>query len=217
MNRGSQKQNTDQLIEALATKLAPVRVLPHPLWRLLRWAFVALCYIALVVYFVGFRPDLTVKLQNPFFLFELAMAAAMSLSGAFAGFWLCVPDMRGQEWMIVPPLVLFSVFMVRAGLHIVLDDGMVMPDHLWSHCTTGAVLFGVVPASAIFYLSIRGRTTHIHMLPMMNAFAVGGLGYIALRIVCTSDDIGHDFVYHMLPYVAFGVLLSLSGRYIYRW
>ena len=125
--------------------------------------------------------------------------------------------MRGQKWLIAPPLILFSVFTLEVVRHIFMDEHVELPAHLWNHCATGTVLFGVVPALAIFILSLKGKTTHLFLLPFMNTLAVGGIGYISLRIVCSTDDIGHDFLYHIAPYIIMGSIASITGRIIYRW
>lgn len=216
MSGSADHKSTEELIGNLASSLKPVRVLPHPLKRVLLWIGLAAAYMAVVIYTLGLRPDMAPMLHNPFYLFELSVAAAMSVTAAFAAIWLCVPDMREQEWVIAPPLVLLGVFTLWTGLRG-LFESFEMPHHIWSHCSADSILFGVVPAAAILFLSLKGKTTHARLLPLMNALAVGGTGYVALRITCGSEDIAHILIHHTAPYIVFAVLAIIAGRRIYRW
>lgn len=216
MNGSSDRKTTEDLIGHLASGLEPVRVLSHPLKRVFPWIGLVIAYMTVVIYMLGLRPDMAEMLHNPSYLFELSITSAMAVTASFAAIWLCVPDMRGQEWIVAPPLVLLGVFTLWTGFRIVLAP-FEMPHHIWSHCSTDSILFGIVPAATIFFLSMKGKTTHIYLLPLMNALAVGGPGYVALRMTCASEDIAHILTHHTAPYILFALLAVAAGRRIYRW
>ena len=52
---------------------------------------------------------------------------------------------------------------------------------------------------------------------LMNVISIGGLGYLALRLVCPAEEFGHIFVYHVMPYALFGIVITFIASKIYRW
>ncbi len=210
------KQDTSQLIESLSDDLTKIKPMAHPLKRAIPWVILTVIYIISVVYYLGIRGDFASKLHDPIYVFELSHALAISISAVICSLWLCVPDMREQKWMIAVPLSLFATFIVWVLLKSTLDMHKTFTLD-WGHCHEDSILFGVVPALAILFISIKGRTTHPNLISLMSAISVGGLGYMGLRITCASDDIGHLCVYHILPYLLLGLLVTIFAKRIYRW
>lgn len=209
-------KNTKDLIQSLSDELIPVRCMKHPFLRVLPWFIFAGVYVAASIVYLGMRGDMFEKLADPYFVFEMVMMFALSISAALASVWLCVPDMRGQKWMLAVPLTLFSGFIVWTALRFNMERYS-MPDVHWHKCMTEAIIFGLIPGIAMSVLSMRGKTTRPFTLAFMNALSIGGLGYIGLRITCGSENIGHISFYHIFPYMVFGIIISMIGRYIYRW
>ncbi len=214
---GNEPDNkTDALIDSLCAELKPCCKLRHPFWRGLGWVSLAFLYVIGSVYAQGFRLDIATQMGSADFVFELALVTAMSVSAAFCAVWLCVPDMRGQTWLVSIPFTLFFAFCLLLGLRASLG-GFVMPEINWCFCYKSSILYGLIPALTIFIVSMKGRTTHPNLLAFMVSLAVGGLGYVGLRLVCWSEDIGHILIIHALPYILFGLLAALLARRIYRW
>lgn len=216
MNGPEEKHCTDALIQTLCADLKPCKKLGHPFWRGLPWVLLAFAYVVGTVALQGFRIDISAQMAKADFVFELALVALMSVSAAFSCTWLCVPDARGQSWIRSVPLTLFFVFSLLLGLRMFLG-GFVMPEIHWCFCYKSSILYGMIPALAIFVISSKGKTTHPNLLALMASLAVGGMGYFGLRLVCLSEDIGHILIIHTLPYVLFGFLASVLARRIYRW
>lgn len=210
------KQNTESLITSLSDDLSEVKCMGHPMRRVALWAVLAVSYTVLMVVFFVIRPDFETKLHDPHYVFELTYILAISISSMVCSSWLCVPDMRGQKWMLAVPMTLFVVFTLQIVLRTAMESHEV-PKFLVHHCMTDSIVFGVVPAFMIVLLSIKGKTTRPFAMSFMNALAVGSMGYLGLRVVCMSDDIGHLYAYHLLPYIIFGIVISMVGRRIYRW
>lgn len=208
--------SADTVIDNLCEELKPCKRLAHPLLRALPWALMAALYVAAVVNFLGPRPDVAAKLQDSAFLMDIGLMSAVSLSAALAAAWLCVPDMRGARWIVAVPLTLLAVFFFWCGI-IVHLDGFSVPEMHWDHCFSDAMLMGAVPAAAIIFLVRRGATTRPFMSAAMSVLSVAGLGYVGLRFTCVLDSIGHAGLYHLLPFVAFGVAMGAAARFVFRW
>ncbi len=210
------EHNTQSLIDSLSSDLKEVKVCCHPLKKALPWILGSFIYLALGVFVFGVRFDMGERLLDSTYLFEMGLIVAMSFSAALCSLWLSVPDMRGQRWMLAVPITFFGALVFWIALRFVFDLGD-MPHIGWHHCLNEAIIFGAIPAAALCFLSSRGKTTQPGMMLFMNVIAIGGLGYIGLRIVCGSDDIGHLFVFHFFPYIVIGLFISALGRRIYRW
>lgn len=214
---GNEPENkTDALIDSLCADLKPCCKLRHPFWRGLPWVMLAFLYVIGTVYLQGFRLDIATQIAKPDFAFELALVLVMAVMAAFCAVWLCVPDIRGQTWIVSIPFTLFFAFCLLMGLRAGLD-GFVMPEINWCFCYKSSILYGIIPALTIFIVSMKGCTTHPNLLAFMVSLAVGGLGYVGLRLVCLTEDIGHILIIHTLPYIVFGLLAALLARRIYRW
>ncbi len=188
----------------------------HPIKRVLPWIAFATLYLVFSMSFFGLRSDMALRLEEPVFLFEMIMALAIAMSAALCSIWMCVPDMRGARWMLAVPGTLFSAFLVWTILRVGMEEYNI-PQVQWHICYLEAFVFGVLPALGIFWLSLRGRTTQPILLSFMNALAFGGLGYVGLRLTCGSEDIAHICLFHIMPYILFGLLASLAGHRYYRW
>lgn len=214
MNKTEQK--TDDLITSLSDDLIEIKIMPHPLKRVALWIAITLSYAAIILTFLSIRPDFSIKLNDPNFVFELIHIFSISISAMACSSWLCVPDMRGQKWMLAVPTTLFSGFIIHILLRSIMEHHE-LPSLYVHHCITNSTIFGVIPALLIITLSIKGKTTHPYIMSFMNTMAVGGLGYLGMRITCMADDIGHLYAYHLSPYILFAIVISLVGRRIYRW
>ncbi len=208
--------NTEKLIASLASDLEEVRCASHPLKKAMPWFVFAVFYVAFVVAVFGMRADFLDQIRNPTYVFEMLLVVLMSMSASLCSLWLCVPDMRGQKWMLAVPLSLFSVLVtwIVVRLTLSLDH---MPEIVWHKCITEAIIFGLVPAVTLVLLASRGKTTQPKMMSFMNIIAIGGLGYIGLRLTCVSEDIGHILSFHFAPYIFIGALIALAGVKIFRW
>ena len=209
-------QDTDTLIDSLTEDLCPVKVLMHPLLRVLPWCVYAVLYVGLAIYFLGLRYDFEEVIYDPIFVFEMVLVLVMSLSAAVCSMWMCVPDMRGQQWLIAVPTTLFMTFLLLVGLKVGLD-GVSMPKITWHHCHSDSMYIGFIPAATIWFLTMRGKTTCYVKTTFMNVLAVGGLGYLGLRLTCGADNMGHISFFHILPYLVLGIVAGLVARRIYRW
>lgn len=216
MDVTEKEKKTKSVIRDLCGDLHEVKLAPHPIKPALLWITFGFVYIAICLFLTRIRGDIDAKLFDFAFVFELTITLSMAISAAFCAFWMCVPDMRGQKWMIAVPVTLFGVLFLWIGLQTVMVT-YEFPNIHWHHCYKEAIIFGVIPAIAIVVFSLKGKTTHPAGLSVMNALAIGGFGYAAQRLSCGSDHIGHLCAYHVLPYFLFALFCVFIIRKIYRW
>ncbi len=207
---------TNSIIDDLASDLEPVKALRHPFKRALPWLIFTIFYVLFGIFMLGARGDFVSKLSDSTYIFEMSLVLVMSISATMCSLWMCVPDMRGQKWLLATSLTLIFVTLAWIVTQAVMNMDHV-PYGYWSHCFKDAVFFGLLPAASIVFLSMKGSTTKPYLMILMNIIAVSGLGYIGLRVTCASDDIGHICVFHILPYIALGAVIGAIGRRFYRW
>lgn len=216
MKSCKEHQSCSDLIDSLCDELKVCCVLKHPVRRFVPFFLFVMVYLTSSIFVLGLRPDVFEKMLEVHFLFEILLVFFMALFSGIASVWLCVPDMRHQNWMNSVSLTLFAVFAVWTGLRTLMESYVVPHPH-WHSCYTVSIVFGAIPAVLIFLLSMKGRTTHPVLLSAMNALAIGGAGYIGLRLICRADDMGHICVFHLVPYILFAFIAGIVGRKIYRW
>ena len=209
--------NIDALIEDLTEDLNCMKPLPHPFCCLTIWMAVAIAYSAITIYFMGLRADILTKLQEPVFLLEIGLAATITVTAAAAALYARVPDSRGAGWLAAVPSSFLVIFALWSTIRFITEDAII-PEINWVHCATSSGMFIAIPLAALTFLSIRkcASTMPTTML-LMQAMAVGGLGYICLRLTCIMDTMGYSLVYHIAPFLVLGTLIGVVARRFYRW
>ena len=213
----NETDNLDTLINDLSDDLSCVTPCKHPLALMFIWITIALTFVASTVIFMGLRPDIITKVNDSIFLLEISLSAAIALSAGASAFYLRVPDRCGAKWVGIVPYTLFSVFISWTIIQII-AEGIHMPDFHWVHCASDSGIFVSIPLAVLTFITAkRSATTKRFTMMAMQAMAVGGLGYIALRLTCIMDTMGHDLVYHMLPFLVLGIIVGLIAHRLYRW
>lgn len=207
---------TDELIKSLGADLEPVKPFGCPLRRALPWIAFSALYAGLLAYFVGMRPDMGKMLFEGPFLFEMILVGATAIFTAVTSMYMGVPDMCGQKWLKPVSLTLLATFFTWAGTQW-FATGMTLPPISWGHCIDQAAIIALLPIAALLYMVKGGTTTTPVLMSVMNVTSVGAFAYIALRITCMSDDVGHIFFFHVVPFLVVGTLLGVLARKIYKW
>lgn len=209
-------KNIDTIINDLSGALKPVKPMAHPAWRALLWAAIVIAYVVGVLLWVGVRHDVALRLVDKQFLYEIASVALIGLSAACASVWLCIPDMRGNGWIVAVPAALcanFVLWMLTMGA-----EDLFRLDHThWSHCFEEGLFLAGIPTVVIVVMSMHGSTTRPFTMAAMNTIAGASVASIGLRFSCGIDSMDHAIFYHVLPFVAAGFLIGVFARKIYKW
>lgn len=208
---------TDNLINKLTQELQPVKALPHPVRRLILWHVFAVVYAVVAVLVFGERRDLSAALLRPEFILEMGVSAGLMFSAFMASIWLCVPDMRGQKWMLRLPLVFPALALIGAGVRIY-REGIGMPDLVFpQHCAVESITGALLPMAVLVYFLRTGATTHPRWLALMSGLSAVALGWMVMRLSCGIDLMGHLLIYHFVPFLILGIVFGFVARRFYRW
>ncbi len=209
-------KETDKLIGELCGGLKPVKKLPHPLARMALYFVLTAAYVAMIVWMYGPRHDWGDKVIHLNFLFEIGIATAIWISSMVAAAWLCIPDMRGQNWLNAVPVTLTAVLVFWATLRSSLEGLAFFPIQ-WGGCFKDGCMMGLVPFVLILIFSRQGATCRPYWMAVQNALSVTMAGWIGLRMTCTMNDMGAGFLHHFIPYMALGIAVGLLARRLFKW
>ena len=209
-------KETDDLIANLSGELEETKPLKHPIVRLAPWVLLVFIYVVYIVYDTGLRSDLDQRLNDSVFLYEVISAGLIAVFAAMASLWLCVPDMRGQRWVVAIPNVLCANFILWVLIKAYVE-GMHLPKFHVDHCMFEGFYMMAIPAAALMFISYRGSTTHPYLMAFTNMMSASFIAYLGLRFTCMMDEIGHSFVYHIVPFVLLGTFVGALARRIYKW
>ncbi len=209
-------EKTDELIKELCEGVEKTKPLHHPVWRLLPWIVLVFVYVGVFTVLGGVRPDINERLADVAFLYEITTMGVIAITAALAALWLCVPDLGGKNWVIAVPVTLGLNF-AHWTLVKTYADGFHMPPFSVHHCMYEGVELFFVPAAALMFITYRGATCHPYMMAFMNIIASCAVSFIGLRFTCMMDEVGHSFLYHILPLVLTGTAIGALARRIFKW
>ena len=211
--------DTRKLIEHLAEVVEPVRPLPRPWVRTAAWLLVAIPYVALVVFVVSPRGDLTSKALEWRYVIEQLAALATGMTAATAAFATVVPG-YDRKFLFLPVLPV-AIWLGSLGQGCVQDwihfgpDGLsLQPD--W-FCFPAIVLVGAVPAIAMAVMLRRGAPLTPHITTALGGLAAAGLGNFGLRLFHSQDASLMVLVWQVGTVFILTATAAWAGRYLLDW
>jgi len=209
--------NIEELIAKLAQDTTVVKTVPHPYLLSLKWMGAAAAYIILSLVFSGLRPDLMLKLQQPWFVAEIAALVGIFIATSLSAALLSFPDLHQMRRLALSPVVAFALFALVLFFAWQADNPPApLPVHNFE-CTIGITLFSLLPAAWTFFEMRKFASTHYHLagsIALLSAFSVGALW---LRLHEINDSVMHVVEWHYLPMIVFGMIGWGLGKRILKW
>ncbi len=209
--------NIENLIDKLAQDGAKVKTAPHPLMLSVKWIGWALAYLGVALMLSGLRPDWMQKLQEPLFVAEVAVLAAIFITASISAAVLAFPDLHQMRLVALSPLIAFVALLI---ILFVAWRADIPPSPLPRHsfeCCLSIMLLAVLPAIWIFTQMRRLASTHQGMagcVAMLAAFSVGALW---IRLYEQNDSILHVIEWHYLPMLGFAAIGVWLGKRVLKW
>lgn len=191
----------EEFIKDLASKGAK-RPQCQPNKLLLAWFSAMVLYATLVFLFLGIREDLSDKVSDLFFYFELFLIISVSISAAVAVNFLALPDVNQKRLVILFPIiflalllaVIISQYIQQRGLEIhALCD---LENH---RCFLAIIFFSVVPCLIFLIILYRAATLNSVAAGCMAGLSGGSFSYLLLRLIHPTEDVFHLFFWHFTP------------------
>lgn len=199
----------DQLVEALAGGLKPVRPLPAPGIRTALWLGAALLAGLLLVAEAG-MPGFMVRMHVPDLALAAIGAVLTAITAAYAAFATSVPGRSGR-WALLP-LPFLALWICASGLGCLRDWIAPGTDLPGAHAVTGCFSFLIcasVPLSVLIVIMLRRACP---LRPNLTA-ALGGLAVSAaaaalLMPVHPHDATATDLLMHA---AAVAIVIAVNG------
>jgi hypothetical protein len=210
-------ENTDELINKLVQDAATVKPAPHPYKLSLAWIGWAAAYLVVSFIFSGLRPDLAVKLHEPWFVAEIAALACIFVATSLSASLLSFPDIHQLRRVAYAPVFTFVLFVAVMFLAWRADNPPApLPMHSF-RCTMGITMLSLLPAAWMFYAMRKFASTHYHLAGSCALLFAFSIGAIWLRLYEVNDSIIHVIEWHYLPMIAFALAGLWLGKLILKW
>jgi len=206
----------ENIIEKLADDTRPVCPL-KPLSRFCCWSVISIVFLAIVIVFVGIRPDISVKLESMAFMAEMMLAIAAGLLSALAAHWLSLPDGGQKKWIYWLPFVPLTVLFFFAAYQYFITPMNFALGKVWVSCANDVALMALVPAIIIFLLIKYAASTKNLLTSVMAMTAVASFSYLSSRLICGNDDINHLLLWHYFPAIIVALIGAFLGNKLLRW
>lgn len=211
--------DTNKLIECLADSAVRLRPLPNPWVRAAVWLALSLPYVALVVFLVSPRSDLTEKLSDARFLVEQFAALATGITAAVAAFATIVPG-YSRKYLLFPALPL-AIWLGSLGVGCAVDFAHTGLHNTSLHadwfCLPGIVLVGAVPGIAMVIMLQRGAPLSPNLSTALGGLAAAGLGDFGLRLFHPEDSGLLVLIWQFGTVFVLAMLAGWAGSYILNW
>ena len=210
------ENNTDDLIGKLCNELEPIKPF-CPYRRIIPWFLMSIVYLVGAVVYLGLRHDISDRLMDSIYLFEMGVALAIFITAALTSSWLSFPDAHQKGWMKAVPITLFGIFIFWIAVRS-FEEGMspLATLHL-THCAHEGLVMETIPIIALIFITMRGHTTQPYWSMFMNILAVSTIGWIGLRLTCSMDQMGHTLLNHLLPFAIVSAGLAFFARKLFKW
>lgn len=206
--------DTERLIEALAGQVRPVRRLPPPERRVLRWLAVAVPAVAMVAGMMGLRPDLLVVLAEPSFVIQELASLATAVAAALAALASTVPGT--PRWKLGLPVAPLGLWLASLGhqcwqewLRFGLSGMEFRPDLI---CIPAIAMTGAVPALTIVAMARAGAPFRPGLTAALGALAAAALANFGLRLFHPADAALMVLVWQFGSVALMTALAGLAGR-----
>ncbi|BAN36397.1 hypothetical protein SCD_n02596 [Sulfuricella denitrificans skB26] len=209
--------NIEELVESLARDAAPVKPAPHPFMLSLRWVAGAVVYLVASLWISGLRPDLMQKLDEPWFVAELASLVLIFIATSLSAAVLVFPDLHQMRKAAWAPVGLFAIFVIVLFFSWRADvPPAPLPMHSFE-CTVSITLFALLPAAWTFFSMRQFASTHSRWagsVALLFAFSVGALWLLLHEL---NNSIIHVIQWHYLPMLGIGLVGWWLGRRFLKW
>jgi hypothetical protein len=209
--------NVDELIARLAQDTVTVKPARHPYLLSLQWMGWAAAYLVVSLMFSGLRPDIAVKLQEPWFVAEIAALVSIFVATSLSASLLSFPDIHQLRRVAFAPVVTFALFVTVMFFAWQADQPPApLPMHSF-RCTMGITLLSLLPAAWMFYVMRKFASTHYHLAGCCALLFAFSIGAIWLRLYEVNNSIMHVIEWHYLPMIAFGAVGLWLGKVMLKW
>ena len=209
--------STDELIVQLARSARPIRPLPPPGVRAMRWSAAALLVMLVAIVVIGPRADLPLALSRPVFLGSLVALLLTLASGTTAAFVLSVPGAGRSSAQRVLPLLMAAgwsaIWLIAAAA-----GGTPGTAPIHSGCAIQIAVCAAATGWLLFAMVVRAAPLQPLWTAAVASVSSMATGAVVAQVLCPLDDPMHQLIGHVLiGLVVAGAGLVAGHRALQPW
>jgi hypothetical protein len=211
---------TDQLIQQLAARAAPVRPIASPTIRTAAWMAAGSALVVATVLLLGVRPDITAAMRQPTVVADWVLSLLIAATASFAAFQVSVPGRSARvAWVCLPPLLAWLSLM-GWKCNDAIRGAFAAPGDVWvgtGECAAAIALVGA-PIALLTFLMIRfASVTRPRLAAALGALAATALAAFAVSLHHSGDTALMVLVWHGGAVLVLSALAALTGHRVFAW
>ena len=212
--------NTDELIKRLSSDVSPVSPWALEKRMLLGGASGVFVSAAIVILWLGFRPDLETAAITSAFLIKMAYTGALAVCAIAASVHLMRPDARPAVWFVLPaiPVVLLGA--------LAMTELAGAPREAWGSLALGhgvaacIVSISIISVPVFFGLLAAARRlapTRLRAAGAAIGFASGSLAAGLYALHCIESSASFIFLWYSLAIALAAAVGAIVAPPFLRW
>lgn len=205
---------TSDVIEALVADARPVRRLRPPAWRAALWLLLPALMFGLLTLAHGVRPDLSQRLHEPGFVFNLVASLLTGVLAAAASFMLNLPD-RTRAWALLPVPALIA-WLATLGQGCLTNWVNIGPEGMQlgetARCFATLLVTSLPLALGLFAMLRHGAVLLPNTLTLTASLAVAAMSATAMLLFHRLDASAMVLIWNLGTAVVIVALGSSLGR-----
>jgi len=208
--------NTDDLISELTSRVEPVRVLPPPATRFLRWSALAVVSAVAAVAVFGMRPHLPDVLREPDFIATALLAFGTAALAGAAALVLVIPGAERSPVLRAATATLAIVWTIVAIAAVIRTGHGLSGAADWPICFVRVMAIAAVPGFVLFRMVRAAAPLRLSWTSALATTAPLATGALAIQFVCPIDNPAHALLGHVGPVLVIGLVGVLMARRLLR-
>lgn len=212
--------DTDKLIDQLASWAGPVKRLASPLSRTVLWLALAVTTIVIIVASHGVRPGLIQAISDPRAATEWAASVLTGVFAAYAAFQISVPGRSSSwTWLPLPAALVWVASMSLGCLREVKEVGIgAFAFQIGGMECARAIALTSLPLGLVLLFMVRHagvvRPGPTAMLAALSAAALSAAG---VSIIHENETALMVLLWHAGAVSALSFLSWSLGNYVFSW
>ena len=210
--------DTKTLIAHLSSAPTPQKPLRSPRYWATWLLLVLACYGVGTQLFLGIRPDIAVRITDPFFVLELLILFALLITSTTASVVAMAPDAYQKSKLLGLPYLLLAVLVGMILCHLLMPEIATLDTEIHrGECALCIAAVAIIPSALLFAVLRKGATIHPLQAGSFIVLAASAIGCLTLRLSESQDAILHLGLWHYLPTLLFAALGACLGRWLLKW
>jgi hypothetical protein len=211
---------TEALIAALAAETRPVA--PHAIQRRLSLVGLAGALVALAVLlaWLGIRPDMRVAVRTASFWLKAAYGLALVAGGGLMTARMARPDGApgSARWMVIAA---FATIAALGVLTVVLTPpdqrGLAIMGHSWNRCPWRITAFAAPVFGGLVWAVRHFAPTRLSLAGFSIGLLAGAIGASVYGLACTETSPAFVAIWYTLGVAVCAAVGAALGRWLLRW